>query len=86
MDERAKRFTGHRRRSLHPEASGRMDCCTRLDDYSNRQKQQDAQQRRIWFPVVALRLIIHDRTKIGSVSFALAGCEPIVAADMKAAA
>jgi hypothetical protein len=63
-----------------------VDCCASLDDYSDRQKQQDAQQRRIWLPVVALRMIIHNRTKIRSVSFAPAGCEPVVASDMKAAA
>jgi hypothetical protein len=86
MDERAKRFTDHRGRSLHPEPSGRMDCRAGLDDYSDRQKQQDAQQRGIWFAVVALRLVVHNRTKIRSVSFVPAGCEPIVASDMKAAA
>jgi hypothetical protein len=86
MDEAAKCFTDCRGRALHPEASGRMDCGAGLDGYSDRQKQQDAQQRGIWFAVVALRMVIHNRTKIKGVSFAPAGCEPIVAADMKAAA
>jgi hypothetical protein len=85
MDERVKRLPDHRGRSLHPGASGCVDCRASLDDYADRQKQQDAQQRRIWFPV-ALRMIVHNRTKTSSVSFAPAGCEPIVAADMKAVA
>jgi hypothetical protein len=86
MDERIKCLRDHRWQSLHPRASGCVDCRAGLDDYTDCQEQQDAQQWGVWFPVVALRMIIHNRTKIRGVSFAPAGCERIVAADMKAAA
>jgi hypothetical protein len=63
-----------------------VDCRAGLDGYSGHQKQQDAQQRRVWIVIVALRMILHNSTKMKRVSFAPASCAPIVVADMKAAA
>jgi uncharacterized protein (UPF0147 family) len=62
-----------------------VDRCADLDAYSGRQQQQDAQQRRIRPGIVALSMIVHDRTIPGRIRLP-ASRGPVAAANIEGAA